>query len=223
MNNPEKILTYKELISVTPGENNEPLISLTLVCPDIICKYEKTDMIPLTGNDIYIRKTVAEKLCHVQERIKKISPESQLRVVYGYRHPDIQKKYFEQKKQELLNKENISDKNIDTAVHSFVAVPEVAGHPTGGALDLTIVKNGKEIDMGTGIADYSDKEKIKTYSENITTEQKQNRMILHDAMLSEEFAPFYGEWWHFSYGDREWAYFYGKETSLYSPLSFEKK
>lgn len=223
MNKFGNILTYQELLTVPLGENNEPLVSLSSVCPNIICMYEKTDMIPLTGNDIYVRKTVAEKLCRVQEHIKKISPEFQLRVVYGYRHPDIQKKYFEQKKQELLNKENISDENINTAVHSFVAVPEVAGHPTGGALDLTIVKNGREIDMGTGIADYSDEEKIKTNSQTITTEQMQNRMILHDAMLREEFAPFYGEWWHFSYGDREWACFYGKETSLYSPVFFERK
>ncbi len=223
MNRFGNILTYQELLTVLPGENNEPLISLNSVCPDIICKYEKTDMIPLTGNDIYVRKTVAEKLCRVQERIKKISSEFQLRVVYGYRHPNIQKKYFNKKKQELLEKENISDENIDAVVHNFIAVPEVAGHPTGGALDLTIVKNGKMVDMGTEIADYSDEEKIKTYSINITSEQMKNRMILHDAMLSEKFAPFYGEWWHFSHGDREWAYFYGEEKSIYSPIFFEKK
>lgn len=36
-------------------------------------------------------------------------------------------------------------------------------------------------------------------------QQKENRFLLQDLMLLVGFAPYYGEWWHFSYGDREWA------------------
>lgn len=36
--------------------------------------------------------------------------------------------------------------------------------------------------------------------------------------LEENFAPYYGEWCHFSYGDREWAAFYGQAKTLYAPL-----
>lgn len=223
MNYRGKIVTYDELISIKSGENNEPLVSLSVECPDIICEYEKTDMIPVVGEEIYVRKSVAEKLSKINKKIKEISETFQLKVVYGYRHPDIQEKYFENKKNELKKKNpNLDEKEIKSLTHNFVAVPEVSGHPTGGAIDITIVDDECMVDMGTLIADFSDEEKIKTFTENITEEQKKNRMILHDAMISEEFAPFYGEWWHFSYGDKEWAFFYNKERSLYSPITLNK-
>jgi D-alanyl-D-alanine dipeptidase len=108
--------------------------------------------------------------------------------------------------------------------HNFVAVPSVAGHPTGGAVDATIVDaQGKELDMGTKIGDFSDPEKIKTFSKKISKKQLKNRLLLHEVMVKEGFAPFYGEWWHFSYGDREWACFYGKKRSIYSPIEFKIK
>lgn len=47
-------------------------------------------------------------------------------------------------------------------------------------------------------------------------EQAQRRSLLHDLMVAEDFAPFYGEWWHFSYGDREWAAFYNVEKAMYA-------
>jgi len=45
------------------------------------------------------------------------------------------------------------------------------------------------------------------------------RLLLHDLMIEAGFAPYYGEWWHFSYGDAEWAAFYEKSKTLYSLLS----
>ena len=40
-------------------------------------------------------------------------------------------------------------------------------------------------------------------------------------MLEQEFAPYDGEWWHFSYGDREWAFYYKKEKALYKQVNAE--
>jgi D-alanyl-D-alanine dipeptidase len=43
----------------------------------------------------------------------------------------------------------------------------------------------------------------------------QARMLLCDTMLEVGFANLATEWWHFSYGDQIWAYFYGEESTLY--------
>ena len=94
----------------------------------------------------------------------------------------------------------------------------MAGHPTGEAIDLTITCDGKEVDMGGKIADFSVPELLPTYSQQITIEQSNWRIFLHDLMVAEGFAPFYGEWWHFSYGDREWAVFYEHPAAIYSPI-----
>ena len=76
----------------------------------------------------------------------------------------------------------------------------------------------KELNMGGTIEDFTFPEKFPTYSTHISTEELENRLLLHDLMLEEGFAPCYKKWWHFSYGDLEWAAFYNLSESLYSPI-----
>lgn len=96
-------------------------------------------------------------------------------------------------------------------MHEKIAVPEVACHPTGGAVDVTIydIENQKELDFGSKIHDFSS-DICYTFYKNISDDEKENRMLLRRLMLNEGFAPYDGEWWHFSYGDREWAFYYKK-------------
>jgi len=99
-----------------------------------------------------------------------------------------------------------------------VALPSFAGHPTGGAVDVTLAENGRELNMGCAITDFSCQDLLSTFAAGLTDEQKRCRRWLHDLMLTAGFAPFYGEWWHFSYGDREWAAFYSRPQAKYGPL-----
>lgn len=217
-----KILTYQEIQDVPSGENKESLVSASLYDSRIIVQYKKPDMLPYTGKDIFVRDTVAKKLASVNAILFKNNNYC-LKVVYGYRHPEIQKMYFNKQRAELKMKNpQLSEEDLDALTHNFVAVPSIAGHPTGGAIDVTLADaSGNDLDMGTEIADFRDSEKIKTFSEEISEYQKKNRKLLHDTLANEGFAPFYGEWWHFSYGDREWACFYEKPSSLYSLISFK--
>jgi D-alanyl-D-alanine dipeptidase len=41
-------------------------------------------------------------------------------------------------------------------------------------------------------------------------------------MMQEGFAPFDGEYWHFSYGDKERAYYYCKPYAMYNQVSMNK-
>ena len=216
-----KILTYHDLIKIKAGENNEPMVDLMDKVPEIICRYEKMDMTDYLGEKIYTRQSLAELLAKASLRLKAKYPDYSFKVVYGYRHPEIQQKYFDKRKAELKEeKPNLSDQELSELAHLFVAAPEVAGHIVGGAVDLTITSSDGDLDMGTKIADFSEAEKIQTFFDGLTVEQKKNRKLLHDLMLEQGLAPFYGEWWHFCYGDKEWAAFYGKSKSLYSALDF---
>ena len=104
-------------------------------------------------------------------------------------------------------------------IHEKIAVPIVSGHPTGGAVDAAIydANQNKILDFGSEILDYST---TMCYYEtdNISEEAKKNRKLLRKMMMSEGFAPYDGEWWHFSYGDKEWAFYYDKEKSLYNQV-----
>lgn len=218
----KRILGYDDVVLFNSPlkDSSEPLVSVATYNATISYQYIKEDMIPITGDVIHVRDTVAKKLARVEEELR--TKGYCLKVAYGYRHPDIQRLYFEARKAAIIESGNApSNDTLDVYVHNFVAVPDIAGHPTGGALDLTLVTlDGFSVDMGTGIADYSDEERIQTYAKGLTDEQRENRRILHDAMVAEGFAPFYGEWWHFSYGDREWAAFY-KKTALYGAVDFK--
>lgn len=216
--NPGVILTYEQLKKVEGGENNEDMISLD---ESIICSYNRFDMLPITGEKIYVRKTVADKLLYIQKILQEKNKDYFLKVLYGYRHPSVQEKYFNEMREILKTQHvGISEETLNSIVHDYIAVPDVAGHPTGGAVDLTIATREGNIDMGSDSEDYTDQEKMQTFSVKISKEAQENRILLHDLMRSVGFAPFYGEWWHFSYGDREWACFYGKEKSLYNVKDF---
>lgn len=214
-----KILGYDDVVAFQPGSSDEPLVDVRTYDPSISTHYIKRDMVAYTGDIMYVRKTLAEKLASVNKKL--LAHNYRLEIVYGYRHPEVQRKYFDARR-EAIKAENpgLDDGNLDRMTHGFVAIPEVAGHPAGAAVDLTIVdSNGVDLNMGMKIADYSDPEHILTDSSDITDVQAENRKLLHDAMVEEGFAPFYGEWWHFSYGDREWAAFYNKKA-LYGAIDF---
>jgi len=210
-----------DLLKISSNENNEDFLIINNITSNIICKYEKIDMSKFLGNNIIVRNTVAAKLVKISNKLIEKFPNYKLKIVYGYRHPCIQIDYFNRRKSEIKkNNPNDTEDELNEKTHMFVADPRVAGHPTGGAVDITITTPTGDLDMGTRIADFSDEDKIQTFSSSITLEQANNRKLLHDLMVEDEFAPFYGEWWHFSYGDLEWASFYNHKSSLYSQIEF---
>lgn len=215
-----KILTYDDVVQFPMGRSNEPLVDVRKYDKRIVSEYLKEDMLEITGEVIYVRDALARKLAEVNAALEKAG--KRIKVVYGYRHPEVQERYFVKRRAELkVQNPEMSDEDLDRLTHNFVAVPDVAGHPTGGAVDLTVIDiNNEVLDMGCEIADYSDPVIIHTFDNRLTESQRKNRMLLHDLMIKVGFAPFYGEWWHFSYGDREWAAFYNKKA-LYSAINIE--
>jgi len=75
-----------------------------------------------------------------------------------------------------------------------------SGHTRGSTVDLTIIKkDGSFVDMG-GTFDLFSEISHPDYSE-LTDEQKNNRKILHDAMVNAGFNGIDSEWWHFTLKD----------------------
>jgi zinc D-Ala-D-Ala dipeptidase len=218
------IATSKDLRKVNVKDSSESLVNITKNLTGCITQYEKMDMLPYTGSDIWVRSTVAEKLKNASAKLTTRFPDYRLKITYGYRHPAIQEHYFRERKKVLReNNQAMSGEELNELTHMMVALPEIAGHPTGGALDITISTKDGDLDMGTKIADYSDIFKIRTFDASLSAQQKTNRQLLHEVMTEEGFAPFYGEWWHFSYGDKEWAWFYEKPYAVYDQIDFKIK
>lgn len=172
-----------------------------------------------TRTDIYVRKSVAKQLKIANGFLQSAMSGTKLQIVYGYRALEIQQSLYEEFYSKMKD-EFENEKELQEAIHRLVAVPEVSGHPTGGAIDVQIIGEDRiPLNMGTKIWEF-----IKdsyTFSPFIRMPEWRNRQVLRRIMVLSGFAPFDGEWWHFSYGDREWAKYYNKPNAIYEQIEFK--
>jgi D-alanyl-D-alanine dipeptidase len=217
------IVTRAQRLSVRSSENHEPMVKADKYDPEIMIKPVMGDMQPVTGSGIYVRDTVAAMLSQASGILRPAG--YYLIIGYGYRTLDIQQKYWEASKKMVREKyPGWTEEEIACEADKYTADPEVAGHITGGCVDVSIGPGEGPEKMGAALGDITaDAEKIKTFGENLTGEQISNRMVLFQAMTQAGFMPFFGEYWHFMYGDREWAYFSGLDESLYSDIDFRPR
>lgn len=209
------MLRYVDLIDVPSIDNGESMVKIRSNNRLLINPIDN-DMSKYTGSNIYVRKTLEEKLRRVSIKLKNYDKNYSLEIVYGYRSLEIQRKLFNKCKNRYRNR--YSGIELLEVVHRNVAVPKISGHPTGGAVDLQIIENGNPLDFGTRIWEFC--RDSYSFSPFVSTTALRNRMLLRELMKSEGFAPFDGEWWHFSYGDREWAAYYRKASAIYMQIDF---
>lgn len=211
-----KMLGYNDYEDIPVEPRDEPLVPIPA---SVYLTARQTDaaMRTYTGERVFVRRIVLQKLKRAAKLLSDQDDSLQLEVLYGYRALEIQRSLFKRYKARLDSQ--YSGNELLAAVHRLIAVPEVAGHPTGGAVDIQITKNGKPLDFGTKV--YKFVPDTFTFSPFISKEAWNNRQLLRWVMMQAGFAPFDGEWWHFSYGDKEWAKYYGEQAAMYSQLNFK--
>ena len=109
-------------------------------------------------------------------------------------------------------------------VEIFVSPPShnpkfPAPHNTGGAVDLTIVgPSGIEIDMGTPFDEFTEQSFTNHFANNETSEVHKNRMMFKEIMEKVGFVNYFEEWWHYSFGDQEWAKNTNQPKAIYGSM-----
>ena len=75
-------------------------------------------------------------------------------------------------------------------------------------MDLTLVNlaDGRELDMGSPW-DFFDPLSW-PLSEQVTAQQRANRMLLRQVMTRHGFVPYEAEWWHFNLADEPYPQTY---------------
>ncbi|MDB5184212.1 MAG: dipeptidase [Candidatus Saccharibacteria bacterium] len=209
-------LRYADLRYVSVEPCGEPLVP---IAPNERLSVAQIgeDMRAVSGEQIYVRQSVAERLGVASLLLAAQNTGLGLQVVYGYRTLSIQQRLFDGFKAELSDRYQ-GDELLE-AVHRLIAVPDVAGHPTGGAVDIQIVRGDEPLQFGTDIWEFATESF--TFWPFISEVAVANRMLLRAVMLAVGFAPFDGEWWHFSYGDKEWAKYYDQPNAIYEQLTWE--
>jgi len=208
-----QMLGYADLVDVAVSDDGESLVPL-VETPALVAHQLRAEMLPITGRQIYVRQTVRERLGQASLQLQAAG--LQLQVGYGYRALSVQRANFARQRDRLRG--TVPEASLNEAAHRCVAVPEIAGHPTGGAVDVRPLVADQPADCGTAMWEFVPDSY--TFSPFIGRQQRDTRLLLRAAMTAAGFAPFDGEWWHFSYGDKEWARYYEQPAAVYQQLEF---
>lgn len=209
------MMSYGDYAAIPVVECGEELVALSEV-PGIITSVIREDALAITGVATYVRSGVLKRLEEASSLLARRLPGAVLDVGYGYRALSVQRSRFESVAAKLA--QDYDGEALKIAAHRQVAVPEVAGHPAGAAVDIAINKNGMQLDFGTAMWDFTNDSY--TLSPFVSKTATRNRLLLQDCMQEAGFAPFLGEWWHFSHGDKEWAACYQQDNAIYDQLEF---
>ncbi|NGY63589.1 M15 family metallopeptidase [Lentzea sp. NEAU-D13] len=171
------------------------------------------------GAFAHLRENLLKRLLRAQELL----PEGvRLLFVEGYRPLSLQRFYFERYADELrAGHPDWSAEQVRTAASRYVSPPEIAPHSAGAAVDLTLVsRDGQELDMGTRVNASPEESDGACYTaaRNIGPAARANRTLLADVLDGAGLVNYPTEWWHWSYGDRYWAYATGADHAIYGPV-----
>ncbi len=213
----QKNLPRSEWEKVSIAENTEPLVEIKeseRLKVGFVQKEYKVSF--------FVRRAIAEKL----EQVASFLPsELNLVLIEGYRSMQNQQESWD-KMFFKLKTDNPTwlDEAIEAKVRLVIAKPNpLANHHCGGAVDVTLAySNGELLDMGTPYPSEAMSvdwyKKFQMFSIEITEQQRANRKILRDAMETQGFVWYPGEWWHYCYGDRMWAVYTNQTECIYGPI-----
>jgi D-alanyl-D-alanine dipeptidase len=211
------LLNDERIAKIHCVDNKEKILSLREISKNIIIDETRRQISSKSDLFCYARESIIKKLI---EATNYLPDGYQFLIKEAYRPLSRQRKSFE----EAFNDYKIqyplkNDDEIYKITCEYVAPVKVAGHPTGGAIDITLLKDGIEIDMGTEFNDIPIEPKNLTYlySTYINNIAKENRRILIECMEKVGFKNYPTEWWHWSYGDCYWAFLNDCDT-LYSAI-----
>ncbi|MCT1384770.1 dipeptidase [Brachybacterium sp. p3-SID1565] len=208
------LLSDPRLLEIPVEDTGEPLIDLTDVS-DLRIDDRKADP---EGAWRRLRRKVAERLLIAR---RALPDRFDLLFIEGYRPAGLQSQYFSEYLSHLMAQDpGLSEHAARIEASKYISPVEVAPHPCGAAVDLTLTENGIEVDMGTPVNQTPEDSAgaCVMSAENISPGTRRARQILTEAMDAAGFVNYEPEWWHWSYGDRIWAARTDAPSALYAPL-----
>lgn len=205
-------------------DNNESLIDLK---DQALLAYGPSPEIPNNTDYTKMRKTVYGKLLKAQSLL----PESLKLCLYeGYRSLSLQEKLFKDRYAKIQqlhpewSQENVFNETtkLVSPVINKDGSQNVPPHSTGGAIDIYLINTkGHPVGMGIQVKDWmedTDGSLSQTNSQIISQEAQEYRKIMNHVLSAVGFINYPTEYWHWSYGDRYWAYQMGQAHAIYGTV-----
>jgi D-alanyl-D-alanine dipeptidase len=198
-------------------ETGEPMVSVDGLDPRIAVDWSRSEIASTSDRFCLAREGVARMLVRAADLLPR---GTRLLIKEVYRPYSRQVRSFEEGIESYRQANpGLDGEAVRELACQYVAPPEVAGHPTGGAVDAVLVRDGAELDMGTRFNDEPVAPENLTYTgcPLVSCGQRGNRRLLARAMEGAGFVNYPAEWWHWSYGDPYWGLITG-HPALYGPL-----
>jgi len=171
----------------------------------------------LTSGQQFARETVADRLALADTFLP---AGIRLHVVEGLRPVESQQAIWDGYRAELEHLHpGLAAHEVDRLASRFVSPIEVAPHVAGAAVDLTLVGAHGPLDLGTPIDATPEQSSGACFfaAANISREARTNRSLLADVLTAAGLVNYPTEWWHWSFGDRYWAFAEDRPNALYGP------
>ena len=90
-------------------------------------------------------------------------------------------------------------------------------HSTGAAVDLTLAWQGQALALGTYFDDFSPRAESSSleFGDEAVEPDCSLRRLLYSVMAAADFVGLADEWWHYSFGDQEWAWQKHQSTAMF--------
>lgn len=200
----------------------EELVDLLRTFPDLAFDLERHHVQKDSASISFARRTIGEMLVKAQSFLP---PRIRLLIKECHRPMSVQKGFWDGYSSYLRRTyPTWCETQIYDECSKFNAPLDVAPHTTGGAIDLTLVdERGAWLDMGTefNASPHSARGATYTFASNISSEAKANRALLVGAMNSAGFANYPTEWWHWSFGDKYWAFIKAESKAIYGSVEID--
>lgn len=175
----------------------------------------------------------AEKKCLLREEVEEMLQEAARLLPDGlhfilwdaWRPFALQEELFISYSEKIIRDfhlEDVSKEEQVKKISQFVANPIrdeefPPAHTTGGAVDVTIADaDGNLLEMGTGFDAFSVATRAAYYeskeAEGLPDAEviRNNRRMLYHIMKKAGFSNLPSEWWHYEFGDMNWAHITGQ-------------
>lgn len=215
------LIADPRILAVKVIENHEPMIDLkdqnTII-------YGPSPEVPDNTDYTKMRKSVYEKVVKAQTMLP---PGLRFCIYECYRSLGLQKLLFDTRYERVRRQHpDWPQDDIFTETTKLVSPvvnrdgsANIPPHSTGGAIDIYLLdEQGRAIDMGIHPKDWMedlDGLVSLTDSTDISVEAQKNRKIMSSVLLAAGFVNYPTEYWHWSYGDRYWAYFANMPHAIY--------
>jgi len=215
------LIADPEILAIPVKENHEPLVNLT---QQSLIAYGPPPEIPNNTDYTFMRQFVYEKLLEAQNMLP---TGIRFRLYEAYRSLALQEMLFTERYKKLQaanpswshDQLFIENTRLVSPVTNLDGSINVPPHSTGGAIDVCLIdEDGHILEMGLNLNDWMldiDGSISITNSTKISKEAQRNRLIMNKVLIDAGFVNYPTEYWHWSYGDRYWAFHKKQPHAVY--------